>query len=256
MSANVQPLSEFDAYLRERFLNATDIPCEVHWEDVERRARQLGARHPRRLTRRRLAVAALVVLAIAVAAPALGIDRAVIDFLSADKAPKVVRVDFRHWFDEVPLEQRRPGVVPDEARKVHTFTAESGSYVLYMSPARDGYCWSLRGVAGACETRNSRIISPLWSDIWHRSDPTTDPLLITGPINDTRADRLVLTFQDGTRIDLPFVVISRPIDAGFFYYEVPKERWKRGLRPLKLTVYGPNNRVLGESPALVYEEGR
>jgi hypothetical protein len=255
MKINVHPLSEFDGVLRERLLKATELPHEADWEAVERRARQLGARDPRGLTRRRVAVAALVVLAIALAAPALGVDRAVIDFLSAGEAPNVVRVDFRHWFDEVSPEQRRPGVVPEQARKVYTFTATSGSYVLYMSPARDGYCWALRGVAGACETRSSRVIGPLFSDISDLSNPSTEPVLITGPINDASAQRLVLTFQDGERIDLPFVLVSAPIDAGFFYYEVESEHWQRGLRPSKLTVYGPGDQVLGEA-GLVYEEGR
>jgi hypothetical protein len=78
--------------------------------------------------------------------------------------------------------------------------------------------------------------------------------MITGPINAAGAERLVVTFQDGDETDIPFVVVSEPIGAGFFYYEVPQAHWSKGSRPARVSVYGPNG-LLGSAP-LVYDEGR
>lgn len=251
----VHPLSEFDAVLRERFLAATDTPREADWLDVERRAREFVPTRASRLRRPRVLLVTLIIAAVAAATPALGLDRAVIDFLASEPAPEIVKIDAHHWFDEVSPEGRRPGAVTEEMRKVHVFTAASGSHALFMTPARDGYCWSLKGVAGACETEGSRVISPLWSDIPPASASSPEPLMLTGPINAANAVRLVVTFQDGEQKEVPFVIVSEPIGAGFFYYEVPRERWEQGLRPAKLSVYAPDDVLLGKA-ALVYDEGR
>ena len=240
---NVHPLSALDGALAERFVRATDHPTRHDWDAVEHRAQQLLGRRRRRLHPYVLA-AALILAAIALATPALGLDRIVVDFFRAEHAPEVVRVDIRHWFDEVSPTPEKPGVSADESRKVYSFVAESGRYDLFVSPARGGYCWLIRRVAGSCEDSSSAVISPLWSDVPRSGDPVSDPAMVAGAINAASAARLALTFEDGTSTDLPFVFVSDPIDAGFFYYELPRNHLEQGSRPRTLTVYGEHDRVL------------
>lgn len=257
MSVNVHPLSEFDGLLRERLLAATDAPREADWRDVERRAGELVSKRqaPRLLRRPRVLAVALVLAAVAVAVPALGLDRVVVDFFSSAPAPEIVKIDAHHWFEEIAPEGRSPGVATNEMRKVHVFTVAGGNLALFMAPAKDGYCWSLKGVAGACEARGSRVISPIWGDVPPPNAASPKPLMVTGPINAANAVRLVVTFQDGEAAEIPFVLVSEPIGAGFFYYEVPQAHRAKGARPARLTAYGPNDQRLG-SASLVYDEGR
>jgi hypothetical protein len=208
-----------------------------------------------RLLRHRALLGAVVVAAFAATAPALGLDRAVIDFFSSEPAPEIVKIDARHWFEDVVPEGRRPGIVTGQMRKVHVFKTASGSQALFMAPARDGYCWSLADLAGSCENSASRVIGPLWEDISPLSASSPQLPMITGAINAVAAERLVVTFQDSEQTEIPFVFVSEPIGAGFFYYEVPRERWERGRRPAKLSVHDRGDALLGEA-AVLYEEGR
>jgi len=127
--------------------------------------------------------------------------------------------------------------------------------VLFMAPARDGYCWLLADLAGACVDGASRVLEPLRRDISPATASSPEPPMIAGPINALDAERLVVTFEDGEQTEVPFVIVSEPIGAGFFYYEVPSERWAKGLRPAKLSVHGADDALLGEA-TVVYEEGR
>lgn len=254
----MHPLSQLDDALSERFTSATDAPAEPDWAGVERRARQLRSSQSsqrRTYVRSRVLVAALVLAAIAAAAPALGLDRAVIDFLRAEPAPETVRIDFGHWFDEVPPEDRRSGVAAEETRKVHTFTTESGNYELFVSPARDGFCYLISGSVGQCPDADFPVLSNGYREIPAPGDPSPEPNLISGVVKYAEVDRVVLSFENGERMNLPLVLVSEPIGAGFYLYELPRERWKRGLRPSRLTAYGLDNRVLGEA-GIVYDEGR
>lgn len=250
------PASRIEDVCRRRHRVFRDaLACVVgSYETADDVVQEAFARAPRRLRHRALLVV-LVVAAFAAAAPALGLDRAVVDFLASDPTPEVVTLDARHWFDEVLPESRRPGIATEEMRRVHVFTAASGPRALFMAPARDGYCWSLPGLTGACVHEASRAISPLWTDIPPATASSPEPLLIAGPINAPDAERLVVTFQDGEETEVPFVLVSEPIGAGFFYYEVPRERWERGLRPATLSLHGPGGVLLGEA-SVVYEEGR
>jgi hypothetical protein len=252
MSVNVHPFSEVDEGLRARFLAATETPRDADWRDVERRARELVPARTSKLPRSRVVLVAVVVAAFAAAAPALGVDRAIVGFFASEPASEIVKLDARHWFEEVKPEGRRPGIVTDEMRKVHAFATVSGSQALLMAPAHDGYCWSLADHAGACEDETSRVIEPLWRDIPPASASSPEPPMIAGPINALNAERLVVTFQDGAQAEVPFVLVSEPIGAGFFYYEVPRERWQPGSRPTRLSVYGPDDAVLGTA-AVAYE---
>ena len=76
-----------DTLLAERLALLVDAPSTPDWGDVTRRVR--------RARRRRTLTTALVVVGVlVVAAPAFGLGRYAIDWLSADPAPDRVQLDF------------------------------------------------------------------------------------------------------------------------------------------------------------------
>jgi len=76
-----------DTLLAERLAPLVDAPAAPDWGDVTRRVR-------RARRRRALTTALVVVAAVVVAAPAFGLGRYAIDWLSADPAPDRVQLDF------------------------------------------------------------------------------------------------------------------------------------------------------------------
>ena len=94
-----------DTLLAERLAPLVDAPSAPDWGDVTRRVR--------RARRRRTLTAALVVVgAVVVAAPAFGLGRYAIDWLSADPAPDRVQLDFAQLGVGAP-KGMDPGIVPE-----------------------------------------------------------------------------------------------------------------------------------------------
>lgn len=251
--ATVHPLSAFDAELTGRFQRAAHFEYAMNWSAVERRAAEVEPRG-RRSTRkphRALAAAAALALAIGVASPAVGLDRIVLDFLSADRAPKAVQVDFGAFDRLDPA--RGPGTATTEARTIHTFGLTSGKYELTVAPATTGFCWGISGFGLTCENAHSRPI-----DLFYRDIPEvgrSEPVLIAGAVRAIDLKSITITFEDGHELDLPLVVVSEPIGASFFLYEVPETRWSLGSRPAHVTAYDSTGGKLG-SAALMYTTSR
>jgi hypothetical protein len=204
------------------------------WADVVRRSRRHRAR--------RVAWVAVTV-AIVVAAPALAIAGGVIDFSSAPTVPAPVRVDFGKLDAIDPLSG--PGAITGETRDVYTFKTSGGPYELMVAPARDGWCYGLapegrRPLDIACP----RVGGPM--DVGHSlSPPTAGPDLIEGSIHNCSVHRIVMTFEDGSTTDLPFVSVSAPIDADFFVYELTPAHEARGVRPSTVTAFDGSGAIVG-----------
>lgn len=248
----VHPLSPFDAELAGRFQRAAHIGYAMDWAAVEHRAGELAlGRRGKRNSRRVLAFAAVLALVIGAAAPAVGLDRVVLDFVSADTAPKTVQIDFG-TFDRLDP-ARGPGIETSEARTVHTFRLASGNYDLTVAPAATGFCWGISGFGLTCENTHSRPI-----DLFYRDIPEVgqnEPVLIASAVRGVDLTRITVTFEDGDELDLPLVIVSEPIGASFFLYEVPETRWSLGSRPAHVTAYDSTGAKLGSSD-LMYESSR
>lgn len=248
----MHPLSAFDADLASRFQRAAHIGYAMDWAGVERRAAELAPiRRWKRKPHRVLAFAAVLALVIGAAAPAVGLDRVVLDFLSADTAPKTVQIDFG-LFDRLDP-ARGPGTETSEARTVHTFRLASGSYELTVAPAATGFCWGISGFGLTCENAHSRPI-----DLFYRDIPEVgrnEPVLIASAVRSVDLTRITVTFEDGDELDLPLVIVSEPIGASFFLYEVPETRWSLGSRPSYVTAYDSRGAKLGSS-TLMYTSSR
>jgi hypothetical protein len=69
-----------------------------------------------------------------------------------------------------------------------------------------------------------------------------------GPLNgwtvNREAARITVEFEDGTTVDVPFIYVSAPIDAGFFAYDTPARRRREPHRPNAVAVYDADGKEL------------
>jgi hypothetical protein len=205
--------------LRRRLVAIAAGPPTADWKDAQHRAGRLRRR--RRL--KAASIAALLVVVIASAAPAFGLGGRVIDFLDREPAPEPERLLFAELNTGAPPGMA-PDVIADEARGALTRQLSDGRrYTLWVAPTRNGgFCMSYRAVGPGC---SSRSLSLSWG--MSRGGPNT-PIIISGSVTVDRATHVVLEYDDGTTTETELVWVGEPIDAGFFFLEIPEERITAG----------------------------
>jgi len=220
-----------DTLLAERLALLVDAPGTPDWGDVTRRVR--------RVRRRRTLTAALAIVgAVIVAAPAFGLGRYAIDWLSADPAPHRVQLDFAQLGVGAP-NGMDPAVVPDAARKVMVVTLADGPHTLWVAPTKSGgFCVTWSGLWGGCRSRQVPAALPAPGSWDMRSwelgmtvqqvDGATTRL--GGSLLAHDAVRLVVDYEDGASDEVPFTWVSPPIDAGFYVFDVPAAHRSFGHR--------------------------
>lgn len=57
----------------------------------------------------------------------------------------------------------------------------------------------------------------------------------------------MIRFEDDSSERIPFVWVSRPINAGLFLYDLPRAHWRKGKRPVVLTVEDARGKQLARS---------
>lgn len=217
--------------LTERFAAIANTSDDSDWVDVRRRARRSRVRRP-------LLALAAALAAVAVAAPAFGLHHFVIDFFSAEQAPERIQVDFNSLgvFGRVWL---GPDVVPNSARKVMDVELDGKPGAVYVAPTRDG---------GFC------VHFVLTASCRHRTPPTGErprygndlkayvlgahgtfdgagiAQMIAGSLLDRDVEVVVAEFADGSSLELPVTWVSRPIDAGFYFLDVPDDHLRKGVQ--------------------------
>ena len=216
------------------------------WGDVLRRA-------GKRRGRRRLALAAGVAAVLALAAPtALALRSSVVDFFQSEPAPKPVVLDFAQLDVGAP-----PGmeteVVAGQARKIIERKGYEGQvFKLYAAPSKKGgFCTFLQPTGGGgCLPQTSIPIAPEISIGTFGPDGVIrrGPFVVSGWVGLADAASIELRYEDGatTRQDLTWV--SKPVDSGYFLFDVEPAHWKPGHRPEALVAFGENGRVLGTEP--------
>jgi hypothetical protein len=194
---------------------------------VEREA-SATARRRRRVPRRRwFLIAAAVVLAALVAAPALGLRHEFINFFESKPAPEPVRLQFARMDVGAP-----PGmetnVIAGETRRVMSARIDGKEHVLYVAPTPEGgFCLEWTDASGGCWAdrseyeRKRMLIGGTWS--LAQSGPVEYVPNVSGEVIAPGTDRVQVEYQDGTADDVHLVWVSKPIDAGFFFFEVPKD---------------------------------
>lgn len=225
-----------------------------NWDDVLRRAVIAGEssalRPLRRLARRRVLVpvaAAIALLVILLATPALGllrewIGRKDVPFSESKEAPFRVQRDFYDLSIGAPPNMGSQTIAL-QTRKVAVFNVFGSRHVLYVAPTRSGgFCSSLGGCVERKDYRaqtyprrpgsiNPHLLS-FGIGMWRVTRPPSNgyALQIDGIVLARNADTLTAEFEDGSTESVPFVYVSKPIDAGFFVYGISGGHHKVGSR--------------------------
>ena len=237
------------------------------WDDVLRRAGietrlaapvRLAAPRRRRVTRRRVVVALLVValLGALVATPAFGIRRFLFGLVGRTDVPftgKTAPYEVKREFFDLSL-GAPPGMAPQaiesQARRVGVFHVFGRAHVLYVAPTRrGGFCTMLTGAFGGCRTtRSGRPLSLTWGGSVIRLPPAPqEPQHTTevgGEVIASGARTIQVEYEDGSKDAIPFVYVSKPIDAGFFFYGSPRGHERPGTRVRAVSVLDRRGRVI------------
>ncbi len=224
---------ELDPVLAEGLakLVPLDESARGNWSDVERRANARSGR--RRSPRLRLVLAVLaLVVAFVLVAPALGIDLPVLDFWKAEKAPPRVVEDFRSLSLGAP-----PGMDPaafaNQARKVTTVALSDGAHTLWVAPTQaGGFCLTWTDAAGGCDKLGTVPLSVSWmargpvpaGDDGLPELSATSFTRLSGFVNADYVDSVEFRFADGDVVRPHVTWVSEPIGAGFFIYDIQRER--------------------------------
>ena len=206
------------------------------WSDVLRRSGVAlesapAPRRPYRFANRRALVWAFVLatlLVILFATPAFGLLR---DWIGRKDVPftgKTAPVIVKRDFDDLSIGMPGyldPQAIASQTRKVGVFQASGDAYTLYVSPTQKGgfcaYFSSRRERTFSGECRQTR---PTAKDLPNGNGAVNPYLLrvflgqyeVSGFVFAENATSLSLEYEDGSSGQIPFVYVSKPINAGFF----------------------------------------
>jgi hypothetical protein len=225
--------------LRDELLPAG--PDDADWRDVVRRAglaRQRGA----------FALGALLAAALLGLASAWALGHPVVDFGSAPKGSRQVVNAFGSLEVGAPAGMA-PGVLPRQARRVTSVRIDGKRHVLWVAPTkRGGFCAEWTGLGGGCRAdRHGRVAQRL--EVSGGGD-ARGLRVISGSFFQPRGERLLLRYADGQTVDIPFVWVTAPINAGFYAFAVPAAHRPRSHAPERLTLVDGSGKALAREPVL------
>lgn len=238
-------MAEHDALLAERFA-ALATRDSGDWADVRRRVRRA------QLKRGALAMS-IGLVAVVVAAPALGIHREVVDWFQAEPATERTQLEFLQLGVLAPPGMDEVQVIPNTAREVTTLQLSTGPVTLVVAQSRSGgVCSMWLGYSGGpgCFTRRLPVRVGLDEGAFalgggfSHSGLDWIPSVVQGHIREDDVERLVLEYKDGGSAEIPFVWVSSPIDAGFYIYEVPELNRVNARRATGLVGYDGEGKVV------------
>jgi hypothetical protein len=215
------------------------------WEDVLRRAGISRRRTPRRSVLTAAGVGALLVVLFA--SPAFGIlldliGRTNVPFHGAAKAPTRVQ---RTFFDMSVAAPRGmgPQAIAAQTRRVGVI----GGRALFVAPTRNGgFCWVVEHAMGGCGDRRHVGVSAAWGLGQHGGGPLFVQR-VAGTVTAPSAQTLWVEYADGATQQIPFVWVSKPIDAGFFHFAIPAAHRTGGGRAVSVIARDAKGRVVGRS---------
>jgi hypothetical protein len=205
-----------------------------HWDDVLRRAEP---------ARRRGMVALGLAAGLAVVLIGAGgvFHRDVVDFFSAEPAPEPVRIEFAKSGARADV-MMGPGHKTVGAREVARFVVDGKKRPLWVAPMESGgYCyrWHTFGSCGRMPHQSNEVKLGLGGQ---EGDHGLNWLV--AHVGDPAIHRLELEYADGARIELPFVWVTEPIDAGFTAFQVPEERQEKGRHALAVSGFDADGRLV------------
>jgi len=227
---------------------------------VRRETPRVDAHRRKLLTRRRVLVLALVATALGalLATPAFGIRQLLLDlvgrtnvrFSSGESAPLEVKRQFFDLSLGAPP-RMAPQAIASQARRVAVFHVAGRAHVLYVAPTRKGgFCETFTGDFGSCgATRDERVLGLTWTGSPMRfppppNEPPQHTTEVGGDVLAASARTVRVEYEDGSATPIPFTFVSKPIDAGFFLYGIPKGHERPGTRVRAVSVLDDKGHVL------------
>lgn len=215
------------------------------WEDVLRRAGISRRRTPPRGVL--VAAGVAVLLVVLSVSPAFGIlldliGRTNVHFAGASKAPTRVQRTFFDMSVSAPAGMG-PEAIASQTRRVGTI----GGRLLYVAPTRDGgFCWLVEHAMGGCGTSKRVGVSAAWGMGQHRGGPVFVQR-VAGTVTAPSAQTLSVEYADGTKQQIPFVWVSKPIGAGFFQFPIPVAHETGRGRAVAVVARDAKGRLVGRS---------
>jgi hypothetical protein len=228
--------------LHERFAEVGRAG-EPDWADVVRRA-------GRRTRRRRLTLAASLVVLAALAVPtAVALRGSVVDFFASEPAPRPVVLDFASLDVGAPAGMET-GVMAEQTRAVlHKRLSNRRMLTVWVAPTRKGGFCALYGHSGGCHPPYSipvehgiSIQGPIANGVIRGG-----PVLVSGSAQLPDAAAIELRYENGDADRERLTWVSPPIGAGFFVFDVSPDHWNRN-RPQELALLDADGAVLRREP--------
>ncbi|HEX6701802.1 MAG TPA: hypothetical protein VF101_13835, partial [Gaiellaceae bacterium] len=165
------------------------------------------------------------------------------------KAPYEIRREFFDLSLGAPP-RMAPQAIESQARRVGVFRVFGRTHVLYIAPTRrGGFCATFSGAWGTCApTRGDRPLSVGWTGSpFNPRSGTRAPehaMDVGGEVLARNARTIQVEYEDGSKQPIPFVYVSKPIDAGFFYFGIPAGHVRPGTRARALAVLDARGKVI------------
>lgn len=209
--------------LAERFAALTNTLDDSDWLDVRRRARTVS--------RRWVLIPLAATIAVIAVGSAYALYRQLVDFSSAEPAPERIQRDFnflREHSAEASAMFGGPRFTTDgPAREVMRVQIDGEARPLWVVPTVEGgFCYRLH-FHGSCLTPGGKTQDRIGAGGLATGHADGFNWLV-GSVQNNHIQEVELLYQDGQRVQLPFVWVSPPIDAGFYAYDVPEEHEQPG----------------------------
>jgi hypothetical protein len=251
---------ELESTIRRQLLALVPLSegTRPDWRDVLERA---DLDTPRRRVPRVLAAAAVLLVGILCAVPAIALRGHIFRlFRDAPRAPDRIERSFATFERGVPP-RLRYGVRATEARKVlETAVGEGATAIVWVAPrTRGGFCTLTEidladgerdGAGGECTPllNELSVETSLHGRVSTTGEILSGPVLIDGWIGLSKASSLEVEFEDGATAFLPLVWVSEPVDTGFFAYAVPPLHWQLGHLPTRLVARDADGDEIAHKP--------
>jgi hypothetical protein len=238
-------MNDVDHVLSARLGELLVSTGEPDWADVRRRARSRRRNRGARLG----AAAAVALLAVLAATPALGLRGHIVQlFSSGEPAPAKVETSIAQMDVQAPPGMA-PNVVAGETREVGRWPLSTGkTSILWVAPTQaGGFCVEWSDAGAGCDRDRKLDFAPglaIPGPISPQGVVEKPPVLVTGDTLLHEAANVEVQFEDGTDARVPLTWVSAPIDAGFFLYEVPFSHLERGHRMTDLVLEDTNGHEL------------
>jgi len=208
--------------------------------------------------------AAGILLLVLLATPAFGLRQALLDlvgrenvsFEQSEPAPLVVKRDFADLAIGAPPGMN-PEAIPNQTRRVIFDTGQRKQELFVTPTKRGGFCYTLKGRFGGCQRNEGAADrTPPLTLTYAAGAKPGEPVRVShvgGTILDARVTRVTIEFGDGHETDVRFVWISSPISAGFFAYDLPRDRQEKVRGPRSVVARAEDGAILHRDGSFRYE---